>query len=133
MYYINIYAVGGFALVDPTNLGDYISLVGALLSPFLIFMFPSAIHLLVFACGREQTGSDMGKTLNGPVEGNADDGPSPRATPWQCAYGILWMGKDVVIFLFGIIVTGVGTYASIEDLISRFNEYSIPKDCLLTQ
>ena len=74
----------------------------------------------------------MGKTLNGPVESNADDGPFLKTTPWKCAYGILWMGKDVIIFLFGIIVMGVGTYASIEDLISTFNAYAIPKDCLLT-
>ena len=121
------------ALVDPKSLGDYISLVGACAGSSLAFIFPPLLHILVFA-GGDTHHTDIGCEFERSVDMNRNDDDnrdvfSRRTTPWQCVYKTLWIGKDVAIFLFGIVGAVFGTYSTIADMVSHFDESSLLKEC----
>ena len=131
--YLYLFVVGGLALIDPKSLGDYISLVGACASSSLAFIFPPLLHIMVFA-GHDTDHADLGYEFNRSTNRKKNDDEyrdvfSRRTTPWQCLYKMLWIGKDLAIFLFGIVGAVFGTYSTIADIVSNFHKSSLLKEC----
>ena len=119
--------VGGVALITPNNLSDYISLVGAMASSALAFIFPPLLHIMVFACASPKMDlSD--ESLSRHAELN-DKKVDMHTTPLQCTYKALWIGKDAAIFVFGIVGAVFGTYSTIQEIVNTFNGVPINKQC----
>jgi proton-coupled amino acid transporter len=117
----------GVALITPNNLSDYISLVGAMASSALAFIFPPLLHIMVFACASPKMDlSD--ESLSRHAELN-DKKVDMHTTPLQCTYKALWIGKDAAIFVFGIVGAVFGTYSTIQEIVNTFNGVPINKQC----
>ena len=99
--------VASFALALP-DLGDLISLVGAVASSALALIFPPLLHILVFIKDNSSTDSDQQNSLL-------------RQT--LCVTKLkkaAWVMKDVLIMMLGIVGFVLGTYASINGLVKYF-------------
>ena len=127
---------GIFALIEPSRLGDIISLVGAVASTALALIFPPIIHILVFICGSTHHSHDCG-TLDlqqqERVEGSLATSEAhllPREAPPPPLNGacsiraILTTTKNVAIILLGVVGGIVGTYAAVSDLAQSVANFS---------
>ena len=88
---------------------------------------------MVFA-GHDTDDADLGYEFDRSTNRKKNDEGyrdvfSRRTTPWQCVYKMLWIGKDVAIFLFGIVGAVFGTYSTITDIVNNFDESSVMKEC----
>ena len=80
------------------DLDDLISLIGAVASSALALIFPSILSILVF--WRIRSGVFWFGCL-----------------PWR-----VWVVKDVLIALLGILGTIFGTYAAIDNIVQYFHQ-----------
>ena len=91
------------------DLDDLISLIGAIASSGLALIFPSILSILVFWSVRKET------LWLGYL-------------PWP-----VWMTKDILIALLGLLGTIFGTYAAINNIIGYFkNNDNADKACDVT-
>ena len=119
---------GGLALIQPSRLGDIISLVGAVASTALALTFPPIIHILVFSCGRVSHSHNCGSLQQHErAEGITSEEPLlPRESPLPPKEGcglrsIVTVTKNVAITALGIVGAVVGTYAAVSDLVRSIN------------
>ena len=112
IYYITVHNliqnaflhVAALALTIP-DLGDLLTLVGALASSALALVFPPFIHLLTFW-------------------------KDPTRKFCHCLPKEVWAVKDIAIISVGIIGFSFGTFASIYSIVQYF-EKAAPKDVCL--
>ncbi len=88
-----------FALALP-DLSDLIALIGAVASSALALIFPPLLHLMVFI--------------------EVDNLPFYGTYSRSMVKQTLWMVKDILIMLLGVIGMVLGTYASIDGLVTYF-------------
>ncbi len=98
--------VASLALAVP-DLGDLISLVGAVASNALALIFPPLLNMLVFY--------------------NSAHLPWTATTPSEAIWQALWMTKDASIVLLGLVGFVLGTYATIDNIIDFF-EHNTSKE-----
>ena len=123
---------GGISVISPNQLGDYISLVGAMAITALGYIFPAFLHIIVFAGNRTTQGVIEMSSVGKAEASNSDDkdGASSKSTKWQCVYKTLWVCKDAFILLFGVMGCVFGTYAALNELIMDFNKSPVSKECV---
>ena len=99
---------GGIAMAVP-DLDDLISLIGAVASSTLALVFPSVLSIMIFW-------------------------PIRRETTWLgCLPWPIWVVKDVLIALLGVVGSVFGTYASIDNIVAYFQgEDAADKACDIT-
>ncbi len=98
------------ALAVP-DLGDLISLVGAVASNALALIFPPLLNMLVFY--------------------NSAHPPWTIATSSEAVWQLLWMTKDASIVLLGLVGFALGTYATLQNIIEFFKtNASVENTCV---
>ena len=99
---------GGIAMAIP-DLEDLISLIGAVASSTLALIFPSILSIMIFW-------------------------PIRREVSWLgCLPWSVWVVKDALIALLGVVGTVFGTYASIDNIIAYFQaDDAAEKACDIT-
>lgn len=90
----NIIAV--VAVIVP-DLGDLISLIGAVASSALALIFPPLMEILVFV---------------------KPDNPIRFSLSWRVVEHAAWIIKDILIMLLGVVGLMFGTYASIDGIVN---------------
>ena len=136
MLYCLLVPKGGLALIDPEHLDDYISLVGAFASSALALIFPTVIHLLVFACGRKNPCKIYKPLLRKEQTELAshDHSLTVKVKRNGCAiFSVLWIVKDVCIMCIGLIGAVIGTYSTLDDIVTTFTKSSKSAECLGVQ
>ena len=128
------FPTGGFALIEPTRLGDIISLVGAVASTALALTFPPIIHILTFSCGSahhsytcntmQQQERAEGNLTTSEAHLLPQESPHPPPRRHCGIRGILTITKNIAITLLGVVGGIVGTYAAINDLVTSFTNPS---------
>ncbi len=109
-----------FALALP-DLGDMIALIGAVASSALALIFPPLLHLMVFGQQDRLTDHRIQQTLNTNIKQAAS----------ERFQRTVWMTKDVLIILLGIVGLGFGSYASINSLIDYFHDnFDVDNTCV---
>lgn len=117
--YIDCYFCFSIALLAITvpNLGDLITLIGALASSALALIFPPLIHLLTFWKEREE-------------EEDGEENSDKKCLSRTCKH--LSVSKDIAIITFGVIGFAFGTFASLNSIINDFahvpNDYTCPSE-----
>ena len=86
--------IAGIAIGIP-DLGDLISLVGAIASSALALMFPPLFEILVFW----------------------------RQWRYGCLPFPVWFTKNILIILLGVVGSCFGTYAAISSIVTFFKHY----------
>lgn len=118
------YYTASFALALP-DLGDLISLVGAIASSALALIFPSLLHILVFIKGDS---SDQQNGLCAKLKQTLCV-TKMEQTLWITRFiKAVWVMKDVLIMVLGLVGFALGTYASINGLVEYFKRNSIGLD-----
>lgn len=88
---------GGIAMAVP-DLDDLISLIGAVASSTLALIFPSVLSIVIFW-------------------------PIRRETSWLgCLPWPVWVVKDALIALLGVVGSVFGTYASLDNIVAYFQD-----------
>ena len=106
-----------FALALP-DLGDLISLVGAVASSALALIFPPLLHILVFIKGDS---ADQQNGLRAKLKQT-----EMEQTLWITRFKkAAWVAKDVLIMVLGFFGFALGTYASIDGLVKYFGSNSV--------
>ncbi len=90
-----------FALALP-DLSDLIALIGAVASSALALIFPPLLHIMVFL-----------QLEHLPFYGSYSQSMVKQ---------VLWIVKDLLIMLMGVIGLVLGTYAAIDGLVSYFED-----------
>ena len=115
-----------FALALP-DLGDLISLVGAVASSALALIFPPLLHILVFIKGDS---SDQQNGLCAKLKQTLCV-TEMEQTLWITRFKkAAWVTKDVLIMVFGFFGFALGTYASIDGLVKYFGSNSVGSVCV---
>ena len=121
-------STGGLALIEPSRLGDIISLVGAVASTALALTFPPLIHILVFYCGDKWHLNGCGRLQQherDADEVNSTTGEDPPLlkkksssySKGDCAISSICIVKNLAITTLGAVGGVLGTYAAISDLV----------------
>ena len=126
-----IVSTASFALALP-DLGDLISLVGAVASSALALIFPPLLHILVFIKDDSSMDSDQQNGLCAKLEQTLCVAKMEQ-TLWltkvkKAVY--VWVIKDVLIMVLGIVGFALGTYASINGLVKYFESNSVDRVCV---
>ena len=114
-----IVSTASFALALP-DLGDLISLVGAVASSTLALIFPPLLHILVFIKDNKDDSSDQQVDLCTKLKQTLCVMKLERTLCVRKLKKAAWVAKDVLIMVLGIVGFALGTYASINGLVQYF-------------
>ena len=109
-------------MVDPGRLGDYVSLVGTVSSTSIAFIMPAIIHLLIYAGESKKMLWNSQRTLPETLNN--------KALAWKKIYFVMWVSKDILIIIFGILGAIIGLCTTLKDFIISFDKGEAEEICL---
>ena len=98
------------------DLGDLISLVGAVASSALALIFPPLLNILVFIKD-DSLPRDNSIEPEGPSIQNIRYRQGSIQSSLSILFRVVWVTKDVLIMVLGVVGFGLGTYAAIHHLV----------------
>ena len=102
------------------DLGDLLTLIGAVASSGLAMIFPPLIHMLTY--WNEDKGIEREKSVhvggvNGEGEGRREEIRSASIFPKP-----IWIAKDIAIITLGVVGCAFGTYAALHSIVLFFEK-----------
>ena len=115
------------------DLGDLIALVGAVASSALALIFPPLLNMLVFVKDDSlPSGSSSSTKKPGDTSiQNIQYRQSSIRSSLSILYRVVWVTKDVLIMVLGVVGLGFGTYAAINGLVTFLKkDSSVANTCV---